>query len=124
MTTKASAKFATKDSIFKSYRQTTVELSGAETLRIRYKAPSTRTILSMQELGRAAEAGDDQEATMESWGRLANLVSEHLVDESGDPLCEAEELMDAPLDLLLALVQAITPKLAGAADEVAAQGEG
>lgn len=126
MTTKQTGrKFAGRDQLLRGYREADVEIEGAESLRIRYKPPSARSMLKMQELGdETKDAETDPKAARKSWERLAEMVADHLVDENDEPLCDAEELMDAPMDVVLALVSAITPKTKGGKDEVTAQGEG
>lgn len=126
MTQTKAGKLAGREQLLAGYREADVSIDGAdETFRIRYKAPSAKSMLRMQELGKAAEeAENDSEKARQSWDRLAGLVADHLVDEEGGRLCEAEELLDAPMDTLLALVRAITPTVEGGKSEVEAQGEG
>lgn len=118
-------KFAGRKEILFGFREADVSINGSdEAFRIRYKAPSARSMLRMQELGAAAEdAENDSEKARQSWDRLAALVADHLVDEEGAKLCDADELLEAPMDALLALVQAITPKVEGGKGEVEVQGE-
>lgn len=115
---KAGKKFAGKNDIIyggpNPYREAEVSLAGpgSEPVAVRYKPLSTREIIEWQdEIGDPEKLGDPDapESNIENLKKVAELLADHLVDEDGKTFVTQEELLDAPVDTLTALMGVMTP---------------